>query len=285
MSSYDSLQSPSKLFSHNKPGGNAASTAAKRSLPREYAFKSPERRGLNFDIVNYPGELAGTGTGMGTGLATGLGLKSSANFDHGLGVNSMLATEAKLLDKGRKVAELEAKIELVLRSNRELVDENQEMKGMLLAQRGEIDSLRARRSRAMDLALTEELESKNYEHRVEVEKLLAEITRLQEEFLLAESAKNLEILAVRDQLERTHLLTADHLMRSRAGVSEAYEEQIRRMGEVIQFKEEDIEKLLFVHRREKDALLEEVAALKSELRHVVALKANEIGELKFGYEA
>ena len=284
MSSYDSLQSPSKLFSHNKPGGNAASTAAKRSLPREYAFKSPERRGLNFDIVNYPSELAGTvgtGMGIGTGMATGLGLKSSANFDHG--VNSVLATEAKLLDKGRKVAELEAKIELVLRSNRELVDENHEMKGMLLAQRSEIDSLRARRSRAMDLALTEELESKNYEHRVEVEKLLAEITRLQEEFLLAESAKNLEILAVRDQLERTHLLTADHLMRSRAGVSEAYEEQIRRMGEVIQFKEEDIEKLLFVHRREKDALLEEVSALKSELRHVVALKANEISELKFGY--
>ena len=259
MSSYDSLQSPSKLFSHTKPGGNAASTAAKRSLPREYAFKSPERRGLNFDIVNYPSELAGTvgtGTGSATGLATGLGLKSSANFDHGLGANSVLATEAKLLDKGRKVAELEAKIELVLRSNRELVDENQEMKGMLLAQRSEIDSLRARRSRAMDLALTEELESKNYEHRVEVEKLLAEITRLQEEFLLAESAKNLEILAVRDQLERTHLLTADHLMRSRTGVSEAYEEQIRRMGEVIQFKEEDIEKLLFVHRRDKDALLE-----------------------------
>lgn len=150
---------------------------------------------------------------------------------------------------------MEAKIELVLRSNRELVDENQEMKSMLMIQRSEIDSLRVRRSRALDAALTEELENKNYEHRVEVEKLLSEITRLQEEFLIAENAKNLEIVAVRDQLERASLFNADSLRRSREGISETYELQMRRLADVIQFKEDDITKLVVTHRREKEALL------------------------------
>lgn len=130
--------------------------------------------------------------------------------------------EIKLLDKGRKVVELESKIELVLRNNKELVDENQEMKSMLMIQRNEIDSLRARRSRALDVALTEELENKNYEHRVEVEKLLCEITRLQEEFILVENAKNLEVMAVRDQFERANLFNVDNLRRSQDGISEAY---------------------------------------------------------------
>lgn len=54
---------------------------------------------------------------------------------------------------------------------------------------------------------------------------------------------------------------------------------------MIQFKEEDIGKLIITHRREKDILLEQIAVLKSELKHILALKNTEISELKFGYEA
>lgn len=61
--------------------------------------------------------------------------------------------------------------------------------------------------------------------------------------------------------------------------------QIRKMGDVIQFKEEDIARLLITHRRDKEILLEELAALRSELRHLSALKNVEINELKSGYEA
>lgn len=61
--------------------------------------------------------------------------------------------------------------------------------------------------------------------------------------------------------------------------------QIRKMGDVIQFKEDDIARMLITHRRDKEILLEELAALRSELRHLGALKNAEINELKSGYEA
>ena len=107
MASYDSLQSPSKLFAHSRHLGNVTTTAPKRSLKREFSFKSPERR-LNFDII--PGSL------------------NSGSIDR-------IDYTTSIVDKGRRVAELETKIELVLSNNRELVDENQEMKSMLMIQR------------------------------------------------------------------------------------------------------------------------------------------------------
>ena len=63
------------------------------------------------------------------------------------------------------------------------------------------------------------MEAKNYEHRVEVEKLLSEITRLQEEFMFGENAKDMEIVAIRDQLERANVLNVDSLRRSQDGIS------------------------------------------------------------------
>ena len=57
------------------------------------------------------------------------------------------------------------------------------------------------------------------------------------------------------------------------------------MGEIIVFKEDEITKIVVTARREKEILLEELSATKSEFKHMLALRNNEIDQLKFSFDA
>lgn len=49
------------------------------------------------------------------------------------------------------------------------------------------------------LLMTEQLDRKNYEHRIEVEKLLNEISKLHEDCFQVETAKNMEIQRLKNE--------------------------------------------------------------------------------------
>lgn len=53
MASFSSLESPSRLFSHTKHSANIPTTLPKRSLEREFSFKSPEKNRLDFDTNHH----------------------------------------------------------------------------------------------------------------------------------------------------------------------------------------------------------------------------------------
>ena len=121
MTSYNSLDSPGKVFGHSRLPHNMTTTAPKRSLEREFSFKSPQRYRIDFDLPR----------------------RSSDHY------------ESRYNDKDRKAVELEHNIDAIVRNNKDLAEENQEIKTLLLMQRNEIESLRAKGSRTFDTMLTQ----------------------------------------------------------------------------------------------------------------------------------
>jgi hypothetical protein len=53
MASFSSLESPSRLFSHTKRSAMLPTTLPKRTLEREFSFKSPEKLRLDFDTNHH----------------------------------------------------------------------------------------------------------------------------------------------------------------------------------------------------------------------------------------
>ena len=130
------------------------------------------------------------------------------------------------------------------------------------------------------LLVTEQLDRKNYEHRIEVEKLLNEISKLHEDCFQIETAKNMEIQRLKNEYEQNSYNQIQNLKRSQHGNNEMYELQIRKLRETLEGKTGEIEEAAMVNRREKEVLLEELASLKSDFKHMLQRKDQEIEELK-----
>lgn len=131
---------------------------------------------------------------------------------------------------------------MILRHNTHLLAENSALKETVAGQQMEMDALRHelqsvlldhRQQPSYDRMIAEQLERKNYEHRIEVEKLLNEISKLHEDCFQIETAKNMEIQRLKNDYEQNSYTQIQNLKRSQHGNNEMYELQIRKLRETL----------------------------------------------------
>ena len=120
------------------------------------------------------------------------------------------------------------------------------------------------------------LNIKDQEHQVQVDKLLAEISRLHDEQASLESLKEIEINQLKNKYENEAMNQIQNLKRSQYGNNELQELNIKKLKDTIEEREFEIENLKREAKLENERSNGEISYLKNEIRKVENQKAHEL---------
>ena len=121
---------------------------------------------------------------------------------------------------------------------------------------------------------------KDQEHHSEIERLLAEISRLHDEMEQTETLKEIEINALRNRYENEAMNQIQNLKRSQYGNTELQELNIRKLKDTIEEKNFEIENLRRQAKLENERLDGEISYFKNEIKKTEHQKEYEINLLK-----
>lgn len=186
--------------------------------------------------------------------------------------------------KLERVDELEEKIEVLLAQNSHLVDENESLIRLVQQRKAEVEGWKARfegehstlsAAEAERRRVFDHLSLKDQEHQVQLDRLLAEISRLQEEAASQEAMRQLEISALRNKLEAEALSQIQSLKRSQYGNAELQELSLKKLRGEVEAKEFEMENLRREARLDGERLQGEIGYLRNELAKLEAQRQHE----------
>ncbi len=134
-----------------------------------------------------------------------------------------------LTRKLERMDELEEKIEVLLAQNSHLVDENESLIRLVQQKKSEVETWKARFEgefnnsnivEAEKKKIFDHLNLKDQEHQGQIDKLLAEISRLHGELQAVETEKQIEIGLLKNRYESETMNQIQNLKRSQYGNNE-----------------------------------------------------------------
>lgn len=165
--------------------------------------------------------------------------------------------------KLERMDELEEKIEVLLAQNSHLVDENESLIKLVQQKKAEVETWKARfegeytnsnLAEAEKRKIFDHLNLKDQEHQGQIDKLLAEISRLHDEQQSLESLKQIEIGQLKNRLESETLNQIQNLKRSQYGNHELQELNLKKLRGELEVKEHETENLRREARLENERL-------------------------------
>lgn len=152
--------------------------------------------------------------------------------------------------KVMKIEDLEEKLEVLLRQNTHLVEENESLLKVIQQKKSEADAWRLKFDSEFNATNALESETRkaydnlnlrDEQHKLEVDKLLAEISRLHDQLEEVEKLKQLEIEAIKNKYEVEAMSHIQNLKRSQQGNNELYEIKIQKLKEQLDEKHFEVE--------------------------------------------
>ena len=122
------------------------------------------------------------------------------------------------------------------------------------------------------------------EHRIEVEKLLLEISRLHDMLEDQERLHKHVLQKMREDAEQAAFLKISNLRQSQVSQIEAIDHQLKKAKEAVEEKEIQLEELEKTTSRKIEALTHENETIKADLKAFIENKNEEMYELKSKYE-
>ena len=162
--------------------------------------------------------------------------------------NEVYALNEEILFQARKIQridELEEKIQVLLAQNSHLVDENESLIRLVQQKKAEAESWRARfegehthynAAEAEKQKVFDHLNLKDQEHQVQIDRMLAEISRLQDELQSSQALKQVELAQIRNKFENEAMNQIQNLKRSQYGNTELQELNIRKLKDELEEK-------------------------------------------------
>ena len=141
---------------------------------------------------------------------------------------------------------------MLLAQNSHLVDENESLIRLIQQKKTDVEMWRARFEGEHDTANSAEAEKKkifdhlnikDQEHQVQIDKLLAEISRLHDEHANLENLKQIEINQLKNKYENKAMNQIQNLKRSQYGNNELQELNIKKLKDTVDEKDFEIENL------------------------------------------
>ena len=133
-----------------------------------------------------------------------------------------------------------------------MVDENESLIKLVQQKKAEAENWRARyegehthhnAAEAEKQRVFDHLNLRDQEHQVQVDRMLAEISRLQDELQANEALKQVELSQLRNKYESEAMSQIQNLKRSQYGNNELQELNIRKLKDQLEEREFDIENL------------------------------------------
>ena len=183
-----------------------------------------------------------------------------------------------------RMDELEEKIEVLLAQNSHLVDENESLIKLVQQKKAEVETWKARFegeynnsniAEAEKKKIFDHLNIKDAEHQVQLDRLLAEISRLHDEHQNLENLKQIEISTLKNKYENEAMNQIQNLKRSQYGNHELQELNIKKLKSEIDEKNYEIENLRREAKLENERLNGEIGYLKNEIKKIENQKAHE----------
>lgn len=191
--------------------------------------------------------------------------------------------------KLERMDELEEKIEVLLAQNSHLVDENESLIKLVQQKKAEVETWKARFegeynnsniAEAEKKKIFDHLNIKDQEHQGQIDKLLAEISRLHDEQQNLENLKQIEINQIKNRYESETMNQIQNLKRSQYGNHELQELNIKKLRSEIEVKENEIENLRREAKLDNERLNGEIGYLKNEIKKIESQKAHELELIK-----
>ena len=166
-----------------------------------------------------------------------------------------------------------------------MVDENESLIRLVQQKKAEAESWRSRfegehthynAAEAEKQKVFDHLNLRDQEHQVQVDRMLAEISRLQDELQSSEAMKQVELAQVRNKYESEAMNQIQNLKRSQYGNNEIQELNIRKLKDELEERQFEIENLKREAKLEAERLTGEINFLKNEVKKVESQKAHEL---------
>ena len=177
----------------------------------------------------------------------------------------------------------------MLAQNSHLVDENESLIRLIQQKKEEVEMWKARFKGEHDTAnvaenekkkIFDHLNIKDQEHQVQVDKLLAEISRLHDEQANLENLKQIEINQLKNKYENEAMNQIQNLKRSQYGNNELQELNIKKLRDTVEEKDYEIENLKREAKLDNERLNGDVSYLKNEIKKMENQKAHELDLIK-----
>lgn len=174
---------------------------------------------------------------------------------------------------------------MLLAQNSHLVDENESLIRLIQQKKTDVEMWRARFEGEHDCANSAEAEKKkifdhlnikDQEHQVQIDKLLAEVSRLHDEHANLESLKQIEINQIKNKYENEAMNQIQNLKRSQYGNNELQELNIKKLKDTIDEKDFEVENLKREAKIDNERLSGEISYLKNEIKKMENQKAHEL---------
>lgn len=133
-------------------------------------------------------------------------------------------------------------------------------------------------------ALMDELQVKQFNHELELKRLLDEISRLHEEKNDLEMIKNKEMELFKQEHEKNMTGVIQSIRSTHDNSKDLYEMQVRKLRETIDRQEKEIESLKAEHKLQTGRLQDAVNRLESELKHQSRLHELELKDVKNSFQ-
>ena len=179
-------------------------------------------------------------------------------------------------------ADLRAKLEILLKQNSQLLNENAQLSELVNSLRAEVE-VRARREEGdfarmrQDLATTTaELRGQQEAHQGELQRLLEEVSRLHDQCHQLEIEKSSELRKQQETHEREMVQQIAQMRRAQEEGRSLMELQISRLRESLELKEFEMASQQSQAKSELEQLRSQVALLESEADHSRRLKDLEL---------
>lgn len=193
--------------------------------------------------------------------------------------------------------ETKTKLELSLKHNAKLLDENAALSELASRLRYEIKELNERLTLLSNAetaniakvqneraALMDELQVKQFNHEQELKRLLDEISRLHEEKNDLEMIKNKEMELFKQEHEKNMTGVIQSIRSTHDNSKDLYEMQVRKLRETIDRQEKEIESAKAEHKLQNGRLQDSVNRLESELKHQNRLHEIELKDIKNSFQ-
>lgn len=178
---------------------------------------------------------------------------------------------------------------MLLAQNSHLVDENESLIKLVQQKKAEVETWKARFegeynnsniAEAEKKKIFDHLNIKDQEHQGQIDKLLAEISRLHDEQQNLENLKQIEINQIKNRYESETMNQIQNLKRSQYGNHELQELNIKKLRSEIEVKENEIENLRREAKLDNERLNGEIGYLKNEIKKIESQKAHELELIK-----
>lgn len=126
----------------------------------------------------------------------------------------------------------------------------------------------------------EDLDRMENEHRIEIEKLLIEISRLHEFIYDLERAKKSEQQRVKEETEHMYLLQISNLKKSHAAQVEILEATVRKTRDSLSEKTDHLEEMCKSAEKERKMFEKQIESLRAELKEVLDKKNDELDAMR-----